>query len=565
MTDEKYGPASFAATAFADSIGAVPEQATTDADPAVTPPPPASHESPRSGVGPAADAGPPSSESSLIGLVLNGRYKVKRLLGEGGMGGVYEGEHLEIGKRVAIKIVHELHARDPHIAARIRQEARSTGAVESENIVQVFDAGEDPKLGLFLVMEMLRGEDLASLLARKGRISPMAAATMIMQAAQGLLRAHAAGIVHRDLKPANIFLSTREDGSSLVKLVDFGIAKLVRDANRASEVPGLTRTGMVIGTPQYMSPEQAQGLPTVDHRTDIYSLGAVLFEAIVGTSPYPEMPTYEQTILQIMTRSAPRLTQVMPEVQPELDQLCADMMAHDPNQRPQDMAVVRERLGRVFPEIDGGRLPMRSLTNEVGYDATVPADASGQIRAQMDAALARVSLSGVGLAVTRPPSEPEVKSARQVLEESEAVATALPVPRRGFAIGVGVAVALVAALGIFALFHGQPAPAAAEPYGLVQSNTATPPAAPAPAAVLTTIPAQTPPLPAPVAPAPQTTPAPSPGPASNSGPSKSAHVAATHGHRSGAPAQAAPSAPASGAPTPAAARPVGGTSESTEF
>ena len=283
MTDDKHGPASFAATAFAPS----PPPAVT---PITNPGAPVGGGQPQSGVGPTAVAGAaPQANSGPIGRTIHGRYKIKRLLGEGGMGGVYEGEHLEIGKRVAIKLVHALHARDPHIAARIKQEARSTGAIESENIVQVFDAGEDPELGIFLVMEMLKGEDLGALLARKKHVSPMAAATMVIQAAQGLSRAHAAGIVHRDLKPANIFLCTRDDGSSLVKLVDFGIAKLVRDANanQANQTPGLTRMGMVIGTPQYMSPEQAQGLLTVDHRTDIYSLGAVLFEAMVGKSPYP--------------------------------------------------------------------------------------------------------------------------------------------------------------------------------------------------------------------------------------------------------------------------------------
>src|SRR4029077_52157 len=122
----------------------------------------------------ASGVSPTANGDSPVGKTIKGRYRIKRLLGEGGMGGVYEGEHLEIGRRVAIKLVHALHARDPHIAARIKQEARSTGAIESENIVQVFDAGEDPELGIFLVMEMLKGEDLGSLLTRKKHVSPMA-------------------------------------------------------------------------------------------------------------------------------------------------------------------------------------------------------------------------------------------------------------------------------------------------------------------------------------------------------------------------------------------------------
>jgi serine/threonine protein kinase len=292
---------------------------------------------------------------AALGKVLVGRYKIKRLIGEGGMGGVYEGEHLEIGRRVAIKLVHTVHAHDPHIAARIKQEAKSTGQIESENVVQVFDAGEDPNHGLFIVMELLKGEDLASLLARKGRISPAGAVSIAIQAAQGLARAHAIGIVHRDLKPANVFLCTRDDGSTLVKLVDFGIAKLLRDANQKSQGLGLTRMGMVIGTPQYMSPEQAQGLPSVDHRTDIYSLGAVLFEMLAGTPPFAEMPTYEQTILQIMTSPPPRLSDVLPGAHPALEYLCAEMMSRDPAARPADMSMVRERLTLLQPQISGLR------------------------------------------------------------------------------------------------------------------------------------------------------------------------------------------------------------------
>ncbi len=593
MTDEKYGPASLAATALSDSVPGMPTSATRPGAPA----PATTHGLPRSGVGPAAAEVPPSeqpSSSGPIGRVINGRYKIKRLLGEGGMGGVYEGEHLEIGKRVAIKLVHALHARDPHIAARIKQEARSTGAIESENIVQVFDAGEDVDLGIFLVMEMLKGEDLGSLLARKGRISPMAAATMVIQAAQGLSRAHAAGIVHRDLKPANIFLSTRDDGTSLVKLVDFGIAKLVRDANRAQEAPGLTRVGMVIGTPQYMSPEQAQGLPTVDHKTDIYSLGAVLFEAIVGTSPYREMPTYEQTILQIMTRPAPLISSVVPDVSPALDRLCAEMMAHEPSARPSDMAVVRERLLAIFPEIEGGRLPMRSLTNEAGYDQTLSADASGQVRALAEAALARAGLSGVGLAVSRPVPVQEQPEAPSADDDVSSVA-GVPAPRRGMLIdsegenagvlsarlriGVVAVLALVTGVGLVALVkaHGSaPPPAAASTYGIVQSTTV---------AVATT---PTPPVPTPVTASPVAPPvvvqvpplatAPAAAGAAEAAGVEASPAAATAGKagraHGGKPSKAAPpsppaTAPATATPTdkapPPSARPVGGTSESTEF
>src|SRR4051812_2156202 len=217
----------------------------------------------------------PSSNSNestrVVGSVVAGRYRLTRLIGEGGMGAVYEAEHVEIGKRVAIKLVRSIHARHGEIAERFRREARSASAIESDHIVQVFDAGSDPELGLFMVMELLRGEDLGTLLTRTGRVDPETACSVVLQAASALEKAHAASIVHRDLKPANIYLVKREDNTAMVKLVDFGIAKIVRDETAAGG-SSLTRMGSAIGTPNYMSPEQAQGLNTLDYRTDIYSL-----------------------------------------------------------------------------------------------------------------------------------------------------------------------------------------------------------------------------------------------------------------------------------------------------
>src|ERR1700722_4267913 len=233
-----------------------------------------------------------------VGRMLAGRYRLQNVLGEGGMATVYEGEHLALGKRVAIKLVQSVRARDDEISHCFEREARSARAVESEHIVHVFDVGADADLGLFLVMELLKGEDLARVLTQRTRLDPRFACALIKQASLGLEKAHAAGIVHRDLKPANVFLVERDDGTTLVKLVDFGIAKIVRDAHDARFArKGITRRGTAIGTPQYMSPEQAQALDTVDHRTDVFSLGALLFEAIAGAPYLPERPTYEQTIL----------------------------------------------------------------------------------------------------------------------------------------------------------------------------------------------------------------------------------------------------------------------------
>ena len=383
------------------------------------------------------------------GRVLQGRYRIGRILGEGGMGAVHEAEHLELGKRVAIKIVHALHARDPHVVARLRQEARSTGAIESENIVAVFDAGDDEELGLYLVMELLKGVDLGALLSSGRRVPAIAAATAVFQAAQGLSRAHAAGIVHRDLKPANVFLAARDDGGSIVKLVDFGIAKLVRDASRVS--PGLTQAGMAIGTPRYMSPEQAQGLSTVDHRTDVYSLGAVLFEAIAGASPFPELPTYEQTIVRIVTTHAPLLSSVVPGVDPLLDQLCADMMAPDPAARPASMAAVRARLLQIYPDIELGRLQVSVRDGAPQLDAVRPIARS-------------VPPTGGGWVAQEDASPPSGELFIPITyEETADEAPAAPRRRKGpylLAMGVVVLSSLLCMAALFKAYraHGSPLP-----------------------------------------------------------------------------------------------------------
>ncbi|HEX8791523.1 MAG TPA: serine/threonine-protein kinase, partial [Polyangiaceae bacterium] len=328
--------------------------------------------------------------------MLAGRYRIQRILGEGGMAVVYEGEHVAIGKRVAIKLVHSLFAKDDEIVGRFEREARSASAVESEHIVHVFDVGADPELGLFLVMELLKGEDLAHVLGSRGRLDPVFACGLTKQAALGLEKAHGAGIVHRDLKPANMFLVERDDGTTHVKLVDFGIAKVLRDAQDARFArKGITRRGTAIGTPQYMSPEQAQGLETVDHRTDVFSLGSVLFEAIAGKPAVEERATYEQTILHLITAPVPRLSSVVPDVPPELDQLLADMMTHDPGRRVQSMRDVRERLDQIYPELRGPSVKLRSLPpaqSAHNLDRYVVHSSAGPMNPTIPGTSARISI-----------------------------------------------------------------------------------------------------------------------------------------------------------------------------
>jgi serine/threonine-protein kinase len=302
------------------------------------------------------------SHQDLLGKTIAGKYLVKRLIGVGGMGSVFEGEHIEIGKRVAIKVIDPVHAGSEEVAVRFKREARAASRVESENIVQVFDVGNDPESGLYMVMEYLVGEDLAQRLERETRLDVQLAASIGAQAARALAKAHAAGVVHRDLKPANLFLTMREDGFLRVKILDFGISKLMRDESGISLAPpapggrrALTRQGIVIGTPQYMSPEQAQGLP-VDHRTDVWSLGAVLYEALAGRTAFKEMPTYEQTIIQIVMNQPKALSDVAPWVPPELAAVIHEALTHEVSQRLPDCGVFASRLVQAAPGAARGSL-----------------------------------------------------------------------------------------------------------------------------------------------------------------------------------------------------------------
>ncbi len=286
-------------------------------------------------------------EERLSGAIVAGKYRVRRVVGSGSMGVVCEAEHLEIGKRLAIKLIDASLAGMKDIAQRFRQEARAASLVESQHIVQVFDVGADDKLGLYLVMEFLTGEDVAKLLSHRKRLPPDEAVRIAVQVARGLAKAHEAGVVHRDLKPANIFLCDREHDEPLVKILDFGISKVI-DASRAESKLKLTRAGTVVGTPQYMSPEQAQGF-SVDERTDVWALGLVLYEMLAGRPAYPELGTYEQFIIFLVQNPPDHLLLVASWVPATLAQVVHQCIEHDLNSRIPNCLDLARRLLEAHP------------------------------------------------------------------------------------------------------------------------------------------------------------------------------------------------------------------------
>lgn len=217
----------------------------------------------------------------LIGTTLGGLYHVQRLIGTGGMGRVYQATHTHLGKAFAVKVLEEGRADKPDAAARFLREARAATKIEHDHIVEVVNCDRDSAGRLFIVMELLEGESLADGLER-GPLPLRDAIDIATQAGRALEAAHEAGIVHRDLKPENIFI-TQKRGKDFVKILDFGISK-IKDPEPGD--PKLTATDQIVGTPLYISPELARGLPAVDHRTDIYALGALTYEMVTGTPPF---------------------------------------------------------------------------------------------------------------------------------------------------------------------------------------------------------------------------------------------------------------------------------------
>ncbi len=215
------------------------------------------------------------------GLELAGRYRLVSLLGQGGMGSVWKAEHLALGSDVAVKLIDPAIAQNEQARERFVREARAAAKLRSPHVVQILDYGVDGDVP-FIVMEMLRGESLADRIDRLGRLAPEDTARIMSEVARALTRAHEAGIIHRDLKPDNVFLNENDD-TEVAKVLDFGVARIEQFS---SENAGMTSTGAVLGTPYYMSPEQAEGSKMMDHRTDIWAMAVMTYECILGLRPF---------------------------------------------------------------------------------------------------------------------------------------------------------------------------------------------------------------------------------------------------------------------------------------
>lgn len=374
-----------------------------------------------------------------VGDILVDKYRVERVLGAGGMGVVVAATHLQLEEPVAIKLMLPEAARSSEAGQRFLREARAAVKIKSEHVARVTDVGTLPSGAPYMVMEHLTGRDLADALAADGPLPPAVAAEYVLQACEALAEAHAAGIVHRDLKPPNLFLTHRADGSPCIKVLDFGISKFT--TSKASELK--TKTSAVMGSPLYMSPEQLRSARDVDARSDIWALGAVLYELLTGVPPF-DAETIPQLLMMIIEAPTPPLGR--PDVPPALEAVVRRCLEKDRDRRYQHVGELAEALapfvgarGRMSAERVVEVARQRGLASSPNLAAPTPTPAHG------GASFAATDLAAPGQAA---------------VTQGSWTGAAAPRKRPVLPIAIGAALLLAgAALGV-ALLGGGEEPAA---------------------------------------------------------------------------------------------------------
>lgn len=282
-----------------------------------------------------------TEETPPPGLVA-GKYKLTRLLGRGGMGSVWEGVHATLGNRVACKFIEPEYVGSQDAVSRFENEARAAASLKSKHVVDVYDHGITEDGRPYIVMEYLEGEPLDARLEKRGSLNIQEVAVIVLQVSRALSRAHQNGIVHRDLKPENVFLVwDDEDQTDIAKVVDFGIAKFTEP--EASGISSATKTGSILGTPYYMSPEQARGLKNLDARSDNWSLGVIAFEALTGQRPF-DGEAVGDLLVKICTSEPPLASSLQPHLPPAIDEWVRKALTRDPDERFQSASELADSL-----------------------------------------------------------------------------------------------------------------------------------------------------------------------------------------------------------------------------
>jgi serine/threonine-protein kinase len=415
-----------------------------------------------------------SVESFLrVGDVVGGKYRIVRRIGQGGMGSVYEAENMSLGRTLALKFLEPHLAKSPHLVERFMREARAAATLTHPNVVYVFDVGwlEDGRLP-YMAMELLGGQTLAAAV-QGGRLAVERAVAIILQILDALDAAHAKGIVHRDLKPANVFL-LRGD---VVKILDFGISKMLGTGDK------LTATGSVLGTPSYMSPEQARGAKTTDHRTDLYGVGAILSERRSGVAPYAG-DSYTEILFKLATESPVPIATIRPDVPVAVVAFLDRTMRRNPDER---FASAREMQGALLAITSGAAAGAdrsvvgegRSLPPEILAPTPAPTPAAWEITHPADVvSLVSVPISGSAWTPTGAPGTTDPHSlARTAPSGGTRPAPSRQIPRPVIAGGISAAVVLAILAGI-AAWSASDAPVGPGAGAGFAGPAATPPAWP---------------------------------------------------------------------------------------
>jgi len=295
-----------------------------------------------------------------------GKYRLDRILATGGMGVVVAATHLQLNQPIAIKFMSPLLVENATGVSRFLLEARAAAHIRSEHVVRVLDVETLPGGAPYIVMEYLEGEDLSRMLERRGRVRVSEAVDYVLQACEAIAEAHVAGIVHRDLKPGNLFCCKRPDGAPLVKVLDFGVSKLLPRADAELRAPASTGPHVIMGTPLYSSPEQLRSSANVDARADIWALGVILYELVAGRPPFAA-DTFMQICAKVAYVPCPPLPDLRLDVPPELSAVIARCLAKDPDDRFQTVAEFAKALEPLAPR--GSLLSIERTENIITADA----------------------------------------------------------------------------------------------------------------------------------------------------------------------------------------------------
>jgi serine/threonine protein kinase len=297
----------------------------------------------------------PLPSDPLLGALVDERYRVESLIAKGAVGSVYKAKQELLGRQVALKVLHGYLGADPESLVRFHREAKAISRLEHPNLLTLYDFGMTADGQPYFVMDLLNGTTLAKVLNNEGRLDARRALTIVKQVLEALSEAHKKGIVHRDIKPPNIVLVEKEENKEFVKLVDFSIAKMAD--NSTIDPVQLTVDGIICGSPAYMSPEQCRG-SDVDGRSDIYSIGIVLFEALTGKRPFSAKDLVSLMYLHV-NDEPPKLSDVEPDLQfpPVLEEMISSTLAKDPASRPQSVEALLSRLNSVLAECTNENLP----------------------------------------------------------------------------------------------------------------------------------------------------------------------------------------------------------------